>query len=136
MRPTAPLPRNGSLAVHAHSNEETLTHGAALALWARAGQPVNIVTCTRGEQGEVIPPELKYLEGDGPALAAVREKELAAATRALGVSAQVFLDQLPLIKDGAAHLPAQTAPPVATRYADSGMVWLAHGSAGTAPRAP
>lgn len=136
MSPTAPLPGNGILAVHAHPDDETLTHGATLALWARAGQPVTIVTCTRGEQGEVIPPELKYLEGDGPALAAVREKELAAATRALGVSAQVFLDQLPLIKDGAAHLPEQTAPQVATRYEDSGMVWLAHGAAGTATAAP
>src|SRR5690625_7178047 len=115
MSPTAPPPGNGILAVHAHPDDETLTHGATLALWARAGQPVTIVTCTRGEQGEVIPPELKYLEGDGPALAAVRETELAAATRALGVSAPAFLAQLPLIKDGDAHLPEHADPQVATR---------------------
>lgn len=128
------LPGSGILAVHAHPDDETLTHGATLAMWARAGQPVTLVTCTRGEAGEVIPPELKHLEGDGPALAEVREQELAGATAALGVTDHFFLDQLPqqIIADDAAHLANHASPAAQARYEDSGMVWLGHGEAGTA----
>src|SRR5690625_3912973 len=95
------LSGSGILAVHAHPDDETLTHGGTLAAWAQAGEPVTIITCTRGEQGEVIPANLRHLEGDGPALAAVREQELAAAAAALGATRQVFLDQLPPITDDA-----------------------------------
>jgi len=112
------------LAFHAHPDDETLATGALLATWAAAGAPVTVVTCTRGERGEVIPPALAHLEGDGPALAAHRERELAAALAALGVADHAFLDALPG-RDGAA--PA--------RYEDSGMVWLAPGRAGPAPDA-
>ncbi|MDT0165271.1 PIG-L family deacetylase [Actinotalea sp. AC32] len=97
----------GLLAVHAHPDDETLSTGALLATWARAGRPVTVVTCTRGEQGEVIPPALRHLEGAGAALAEHREGELARALAALGVADYVFLDRV--------------AP--ATRYADSGMAW-------------
>lgn len=126
----------GLLAVHAHPDDETLTHGATLAAWAQAGQPVTLVTCTRGERGEVIPPELKHLEGDGPALARVREEELAHAAQALGLSAHYFLDQLPLIEDDAAHPGSQPVREIQTRYEDSGMVWLDHGAAGAGTVAP
>lgn len=130
-----PLPGAGILAVHAHPDDETLTHGATLAAWALAGQPVTLVTCTRGEAGEVIPAELRHLEGDGAALAEVREAELANAVSALGIDAHFFLDQLPPILDVEARPGAQTQP-AETRYEDSGMVWLEHGAAGTAGAAP
>src|SRR5690625_3190743 len=120
------LAGEGILAVHAHPDDETLTHGGTLAAWARAGEPVTLVTCTRGEQGEVIPPELKHLEGDGAALAEMREQELAAAVAALGVREHFFLDQLPPLEGSHSASPAQY------RYEDSGMVWLGHGEAGTA----
>src|SRR5690554_6522950 len=55
----------GLLAVHAHPDDETISTGALLATWASAGLPVTVVTCTRGEQGEVIPPALRHLEGAG-----------------------------------------------------------------------
>ena len=42
-----------------------------------------LVTCTRGEQGEVVPDELAALRGDGEALARHRVEELAAACEAL-----------------------------------------------------
>lgn len=103
----------GLLAVHAHPDDETLSTGALLATWAAAGRPVTVVTCTRGERGEVIPAALRHLEGDGPALAAHREGELAAAVAELGVDDHVFLDQVG----------------EATRYADSGMAWAAAGRA-------
>ncbi len=97
----------GLVAVHAHPDDETLSTGALLATWAAAGLPVTLVTCTRGEQGEVIGPLHAALEGDGPALAAHRETELAAASAALGVTDRLFLDELG--HDG--------------RFVDSGMVW-------------
>lgn len=79
-----------------------------------------MVTATRGERGEVIGPRLAHLEGDGPALAAHREAELAAALRALGVTDHVFLDRV----DGS------------RRYEDSGMAWVATGRAGAAAAVP
>lgn len=108
----------GLLAVHAHPDDETLSTGALLATWAAAGRPVTVVTCTRGEQGEVIGSALAPLEGDGPGLAAHREGELAAALEALGVGDHVFLDQ--------------AGPGPADRYVDSGMAWVgvAQASAG------
>lgn len=122
--------------MHGHPDDETLTHGGTLAAWARAGQPVTLVTCTRGEAGEVIPPELQHLEGNGPALAEVRERELERAVAALGLNAHFFLDQLPPIVDAAAHPGEQAEAGAPPRYEDSGMVWLDHGAAGAADAAP
>ena len=84
----AVVPDGGLLAVHAHPDDETLATGALLATWARAGEPVTVVTCTRGERGEVIdtpahPTGVGHLEGDGPALAAFREQTLG-ETRIVG----------------------------------------------------
>ena len=59
-------PMAGLLAVHAHPDDETLATGGLLATWAGAGRPVTVVTCTRGELGEVIGGELAHLAGDGP----------------------------------------------------------------------
>nr|WP_281357650.1 PIG-L family deacetylase [Isoptericola sediminis] len=110
------------LAVHAHPDDETLATGALLATWAAADAPVTVVTCTRGERGEVIdtpthPTGVAHLEGDGPALAAHREQELAAALDALGVTDRLFLDTV----GGPGRLE------------DSGMAWVAPGIAGPAP---
>jgi len=111
------------LAVHAHPDDETLSTGALLATWAQTGD-VEVVTCTRGERGEVIGAELAHLEGDGPALAVHREDELAAALAALGVRRHAFLDTL----GGAAEQ--------GTRFEDSGMAWLGGGIAGAAAEIP
>ena len=111
-------PSGGLLAVHAHPDDETLATGGLLATWAGAGRPVTVVTCTRGELGEVIGATLAHLEGDGPALAAHREGELAAALAALGVADHVFLDT---VADG------DLAP---GRFSDSGMAWTGVGAAG------
>lgn len=136
----------GLLAVHAHPDDETLSTGALIATWAAAGLPVTVVTCTRGELGEVIPPELAHLEGDGDRLATHREAELREALRALGADG-VFLDQVSLpgrALDGCAldgralgdralddRVAASQDGPSA-RYADSGMVWTSAGLAGRA----
>ncbi len=50
------------LFVHAHPDDETIVTGATMAACTAAGARVVLVTCTRGELGEVIPPELGHLE--------------------------------------------------------------------------
>ena len=120
----------GLLAVHAHPDDETLVTGALLAAWARSGQPVTVVTCTRGELGEVIGPDLAHLGGDGPALAAHRETELGAALAALGVRDHVFLD------DRSLDPGAPAAGGAGVRFSDSGMSWAGVGRAGRPARLP
>jgi N-acetyl-1-D-myo-inositol-2-amino-2-deoxy-alpha-D-glucopyranoside deacetylase len=124
--PAVGPPSGGLLTAHAHPDDETLANGALLATWARAGRPVTVVTCTRGEQGEVIGPDLAHLEGDGLALAAHREGELARALAALGVTDHRFLDQLP-------PAPGHAA---AVAYVDSGMAWIGVGKAAPASSLP
>jgi N-acetyl-1-D-myo-inositol-2-amino-2-deoxy-alpha-D-glucopyranoside deacetylase len=80
------------LLVHAHPDDETINNGATMALYAALGANVTLVTCTRGEEGEVLTPELSHLASavnDG--LGEHRETELANAMKALGVSDFRFL---------------------------------------------
>lgn len=125
----------GVLAVHAHPDDETLSTGALLATASAAGRGAVVVTCTRGERGEVLAlpgttsQGLAALEGDGPALAAHREVELTAALTALGAGVPTFLDELSDPRRGAA--PAGT-----DRFEDSGMVWVRPGLAGPDPAVP
>jgi N-acetyl-1-D-myo-inositol-2-amino-2-deoxy-alpha-D-glucopyranoside deacetylase len=49
------------LLVHAHPDDETINNGATMALYAALGAEVTLVTCTRGEEGEVLVPELSHL---------------------------------------------------------------------------
>ncbi|MFC7487641.1 N-acetyl-1-D-myo-inositol-2-amino-2-deoxy-alpha-D-glucopyranoside deacetylase [Knoellia sp. CPCC 206453] len=75
------------LFVHAHPDDETLATGVAILHHVARGDDVHVLTCTLGEEGEVIPPELAHLEGaaDDP-LAAHRRGELAGAVSVLGVT--------------------------------------------------
>ena len=52
------------LLVHAHPDDESIGTGATMAKYAAEGAAVTLVTCTLGELGEVIPPELAYLAWD------------------------------------------------------------------------
>ncbi|MFE6050173.1 N-acetyl-1-D-myo-inositol-2-amino-2-deoxy-alpha-D-glucopyranoside deacetylase [Kitasatospora sp. NPDC056446] len=80
------------LLVHAHPDDESIGNGATMARYAAEGARVTLVTCTLGEGGEVIPPELAHLTADrGGALGAYRIGELTEATRALGVTDVRFL---------------------------------------------
>ena len=82
------------LLVHAHPDDETINNGATMALYADAGAHVTLVTCTRGEEGEVLVPSLSYLSSsEQDQLGAHREIELADAMKALGVSDHRFLGQ-------------------------------------------
>ncbi|UVI37577.1 PIG-L family deacetylase [Brevibacterium spongiae] len=79
------------LFVHAHPDDETITTGGTIAALVSEGAEVTVLTATRGEGGEVIPAELRHLEGDRAGLAKVREQEIAEAMRALGVRMHAFL---------------------------------------------
>lgn len=141
-------PGTTMLLVHAHPDDETIVTGATMAAAAAAGTRVVLVTCTRGELGEVIPPELGHLEvkaGDlisqpaadaallaaydagqlpaqtaspGAGLALERERELAEALAALGVTEHIWLGQ-------GATAP-ESGPAV---FRDSGMQWGPDGRA-------
>jgi N-acetyl-1-D-myo-inositol-2-amino-2-deoxy-alpha-D-glucopyranoside deacetylase len=80
------------LLVHAHPDDESIATGATMAACAAEGARVTLVTCTLGELGEVIPPELAHLaDGDGARLGEYRIGELAAACAELGVTDHRFL---------------------------------------------
>ena len=113
-----PFPVERVLFVHAHPDDESITTGGTIALLVARGSQVTVVTCTRGELGEVIPADLAGLEGDGAALATVRTDELAAALAALGVVDHRFLGEP----------SARWVEREPRRYTDSGMRWGANGA--------
>ena len=80
------------LLVHAHPDDETINNGATMALYASLGASVTLVTCTRGEEGEVLVPGLIHLSSaQGDKLGIHREVELANAMQALGIKDYRFL---------------------------------------------
>ncbi|MEU7577971.1 N-acetyl-1-D-myo-inositol-2-amino-2-deoxy-alpha-D-glucopyranoside deacetylase [Streptomyces sp. NPDC041068] len=86
------LPARRLLLVHAHPDDESITTGATMAKYAAEGAHVTLVTCTLGEEGEVIPAELAHLAADREdSLGAQRIGELAAAMKELGVTDHRFL---------------------------------------------
>jgi N-acetyl-1-D-myo-inositol-2-amino-2-deoxy-alpha-D-glucopyranoside deacetylase len=78
--------------VHAHPDDESIGTGATMAKYAAQGAGVTLITCTLGELGEIIPPDLASLAWDREnRLGEHRIGELAAACAALGVSDHRFL---------------------------------------------
>ncbi len=103
------------LVVHAHPDDETLWTGGMIARYVAAGVAVTLVTCTLGEQGEVLTDELRGLAADrADQLGGYRVAELRAACAALGVTDQRFLGGI-------------------GRWRDSGMVVEAGARASTPP---
>lgn len=85
-------PRRRLLLVHAHPDDESINNGATMAACAASGTEVTLVTCTRGEEGEIIPPGLGALAADREdRLGPHRGGELAAAMAELGVRDHRFL---------------------------------------------
>ncbi|MEU8527269.1 MULTISPECIES: N-acetyl-1-D-myo-inositol-2-amino-2-deoxy-alpha-D-glucopyranoside deacetylase [Streptomyces] len=86
------LPGRRLLLVHAHPDDESINNGATMARYAAEGAQVTLVTCTLGEEGEVIPPALAHLAPDREdRLGDHRVGELAAAMKELGVTDHRFL---------------------------------------------
>lgn len=97
------------LFVHAHPDDETLTTGATIAHYAARGAQVHVITCTLGEEGEVIGERWAHLAVDGAdQLGGYRIGELDAALRALGVGPPEFLGGAGRWRDsGMAGTPAR-----------------------------
>jgi N-acetyl-1-D-myo-inositol-2-amino-2-deoxy-alpha-D-glucopyranoside deacetylase len=82
------------LLVHAHPDDETINNGATMAMYAALGADVTLVTCTRGEEGEVLVEEHSHkAAGVEDTLGEHRVIELAEAMKALRVSDHRFLGE-------------------------------------------
>ncbi len=105
------LPDRRLLLVHAHPDDESIGTGATMAKYAAEGAGVTLVTCTAGERGQILVPELEHLAWDRDGgLAEHRRGELEDAMKALGVTDHRFLGGF-------------------GRYSDSGMEWHEDGYA-------
>ncbi|HEY1135503.1 MAG TPA: N-acetyl-1-D-myo-inositol-2-amino-2-deoxy-alpha-D-glucopyranoside deacetylase [Nocardioides sp.] len=106
-----PTPAQRVLLVHAHPDDETIGQGATMAKYVAEGRGVTLVTCTAGEMGEILVPELEHLAADrDDALGEHRRGELDDAMKVLGVTDHRFLGGF-------------------GRYRDSGMKWHEDGHA-------
>ncbi|MBZ5735095.1 N-acetyl-1-D-myo-inositol-2-amino-2-deoxy-alpha-D-glucopyranoside deacetylase [Nocardioides sp. TRM66260-LWL] len=104
-------PAQRLLLVHAHPDDEVIGQGATMAKYAAEGRGVTLVTCTAGEQGEILVPELAHLAADREdRLGEHRRGEIADAMRALGVTDHRWLGGF-------------------GRFRDSGMKWHEDGYA-------
>ena len=84
--------RRRLLLVHAHPDDETINNGATMARYVAEGASVTLLTCTLGEEGEILVPELEQLAADqADQLGGYRIWELRAAMAALGVTDFRFL---------------------------------------------
>jgi N-acetyl-1-D-myo-inositol-2-amino-2-deoxy-alpha-D-glucopyranoside deacetylase len=80
------------LLVHAHPDDETINNGVTMAKYAAEGARVTLITCTRGEEGEVLVESLASLASNQEdKLGEHREIELANAMKYLGVRDFRFL---------------------------------------------
>jgi N-acetyl-1-D-myo-inositol-2-amino-2-deoxy-alpha-D-glucopyranoside deacetylase len=99
------------LFVHAHPDDESINNGVTMAKYVAEGAAVTLVTCTLGEMGEVLVPELEHLAADrDDQLGQHRIGELSDAMAELGVTDHRLLG-------GAGH------------FRDSGMKWDDDGTA-------
>jgi N-acetyl-1-D-myo-inositol-2-amino-2-deoxy-alpha-D-glucopyranoside deacetylase len=104
-------PSRHLLLVHAHPDDESIGQGATMAKYVAEGVGVTLVTCTAGEMGEILVPELEHLAADrDDTLADQRRIELDKAMAELGVTDHRYLGGF-------------------QRYRDSGMKWHADGHA-------
>jgi N-acetyl-1-D-myo-inositol-2-amino-2-deoxy-alpha-D-glucopyranoside deacetylase len=80
------------LFVHAHPDDETMTNGVTIAHYVARGAQVQVVTCTLGEEGEVVGDQWAQLAVDhADQLGGYRIGELTAALQALGLDGPVYL---------------------------------------------
>lgn len=111
------------LLVHAHPDDETLASGALIAELVDQGREVHVLTCTRGERGELMPGVADAVTPGSAEFVQLRLGELAGALDALGVEHHAFLGTRPARGQ---ELPDERV------YTDSGMQWIREGLAGPA----
>ncbi|MGZ3140672.1 N-acetyl-1-D-myo-inositol-2-amino-2-deoxy-alpha-D-glucopyranoside deacetylase [Lentzea chajnantorensis] len=100
------------LFVHAHPDDESLWTGGTIARYASAGAHVTVITCTLGEEGEIIPPALAHLAAaEADQLGGYRVGELRSACAALGVTDHRFLGGIGRWRDsGMVDVPSNAHP--------------------------
>ena len=76
------------LAVYAHPDDEAFGTGGTLARYADAGHDVYLICATRGEAGKITDPDIDPTTDK----AALREAELGAACRAMGIRPPILLE--------------------------------------------
>ncbi|MGE5695698.1 MAG: N-acetyl-1-D-myo-inositol-2-amino-2-deoxy-alpha-D-glucopyranoside deacetylase [Candidatus Sericytochromatia bacterium] len=115
-RPAGTTPR--LLFVHAHPDDESLTTGATIAHYAARGADVRVITCTLGEEGEVIGDRYALLAVDhADQLGGYRISELTEALAILGAGEPTFLGGPGRWRDSGM---AGTPPRRHTRFIDAG----------------
>jgi N-acetyl-1-D-myo-inositol-2-amino-2-deoxy-alpha-D-glucopyranoside deacetylase len=114
------------LFVHAHPDDETIDTGGTIATLLDRGAAVTVLTCTRGERGEVIPDDLKSALTSPGALSELRTGELDAAMKILGVTDHRYLGDPDARWSGREQ----------RHYSDSGMAWGAQGAMATGQTDP
>lgn len=78
--------------VHAHPDDETINNGVSIAHYAARGAEVTVVTCTLGEEGEIIGDRWARLAvDDADQLGGYRVGELTAALGHLGIGGPRYL---------------------------------------------
>lgn len=109
------------LFVHAHPDDETIGNGATIAHYAALGAEVTVVTCTLGEEGEVIGQQWAQLDVEhADQLGGYRIGELTAALRHLGLSGPRFLGGAGCWRDsGMVGTPRRRQ----TRFTDADLGW-------------
>jgi N-acetyl-1-D-myo-inositol-2-amino-2-deoxy-alpha-D-glucopyranoside deacetylase len=100
------------LLVHAHPDDETIGSGATMARYVAEGAEVTLLTCTLGEEGEVLVPELRLLGAEeADQLGGYRIGELTSAMSQLGVTDHRFLGGTGRFRDsGMMGTPANQHP--------------------------
>lgn len=102
------------LAIHAHPDDETLYTGGTLAAYRAAGAETAVLTCTLGEEGEVIGStyaQLVVAAGGADQLGGYRIHELTGALQALGAGTPHFLGGAGHFRDsGMLSTPANDHP--------------------------
>jgi N-acetyl-1-D-myo-inositol-2-amino-2-deoxy-alpha-D-glucopyranoside deacetylase len=113
------------LVVHAHPDDESITTGATMAYYAAHGAEVTLLTCTLGEEGEVLAPEYAQLEAaQADQLGGLRIWELHEAMRALGVTDHRYLGGPGRFRDsGMMGTPANDHPRAFWRAASDEAVF-------------
>jgi N-acetyl-1-D-myo-inositol-2-amino-2-deoxy-alpha-D-glucopyranoside deacetylase len=111
------------LFVHAHPDDECLTTGGTIARYASRGADVRVVTCTLGEEGEVIGDRYQLLTVEhADQLGGYRIGELTRALSFLGLKAPIFLGGPGRWRDSGM---AGTPPRRHTRFIDAGPAAVA-----------
>jgi N-acetyl-1-D-myo-inositol-2-amino-2-deoxy-alpha-D-glucopyranoside deacetylase len=109
---TTPTAARRLLLVHAHPDDESIGTGATMAKYVAAGDHVTLVTCTLGEEGEILVPALSQLAADqADQLGGWRITELASAMAELGVTDHRYLGGAGRFRDsGMMGTPANEKP--------------------------